>query len=155
MLKYTNSDIVFQEIPDEVTLAINVSGCPCRCPGCHSPYLWGDVGAPLTADAVDALVARCNDNITCVALMGGDADAAAVNGLLRHLRQSHSKLHTAWYSGRSLLSPSLDIANLDYVKLGPYLSHLGPLRSRRTNQRMYKVEGGQMRDITSLFWRER
>ena len=35
MLKYVNTGIVFQEIPDEVTLAINISGCPCHCPGCH------------------------------------------------------------------------------------------------------------------------
>ena len=28
MLKYVNHDIVFQEFPDEVTLAINLSGCP-------------------------------------------------------------------------------------------------------------------------------
>ena len=40
MLKYVNTDIVFQEIPDEVTLAVNISNCPCRCPGCHSQYLW-------------------------------------------------------------------------------------------------------------------
>ena len=44
MLKYVNTDIVFQEIPDEVTLAVNISNCPCRCPGCHSEYLWEDVG---------------------------------------------------------------------------------------------------------------
>ena len=28
MLKYVNHDIVFQEFPDEVTLAINLSLCP-------------------------------------------------------------------------------------------------------------------------------
>ena len=44
MLKYVNTGVVFQEIPDEVTLAVNLSGCPCRCPGCHSRYLWQDVG---------------------------------------------------------------------------------------------------------------
>ena len=44
MLKYVNTGVVFQEIPDEVTLAINISNCPCRCPGCHSHYLWEDIG---------------------------------------------------------------------------------------------------------------
>ena len=39
MLKYAGYDIVFQEIPDEVTLALNLSGCPNGCPGCHSPHL--------------------------------------------------------------------------------------------------------------------
>lgn len=31
MLKYVNCGIVFQEIPDEVTLSINISNCPCHC----------------------------------------------------------------------------------------------------------------------------
>ena len=51
MLKYVNTGIVFQEIPDEVTLAINISNCPCHCPGCHSHYLWEDIGLPLDTDA--------------------------------------------------------------------------------------------------------
>ena len=53
MLKYVNSSVVFQEIPDEVTLAINISNCPCHCPGCHSKYLWEDIGLPLTTGAID------------------------------------------------------------------------------------------------------
>ena len=52
MLKYVNHDIVFQEFPDEVTLAVNLSRCPCACPGCHSTYLWGDNGEELTEDYV-------------------------------------------------------------------------------------------------------
>ena len=47
-MKYYNYDVVFQEIPDETTLAINISNCPCRCPGCHSKFLWEDVGVELT-----------------------------------------------------------------------------------------------------------
>ena len=47
MLKYADYDIVFQEIPNEVTLAINISNCPNRCVGCHSPYLMEDVGEEL------------------------------------------------------------------------------------------------------------
>ena len=61
MLKYTETDIVFQEIPDEVTLAVNLSGCPCRCPGCHSKHLWGDVGEPLTDEALDKLFAALTE----------------------------------------------------------------------------------------------
>ena len=153
MLKYLNSDIVFQEIPDEVALAINLTGCPCRCPGCHSQYLWGDVGEPLTEKALDDMIAKCHDNITCVALMGGDAIPAEVNRMMRHLRTKHGTLRTAWYSGRSLLSPAAHLDNFDYIKLGPYLAHLGALKSQRTNQRLYKVVGGKMHDITSRFWR--
>ena len=35
MLRYTDYDIVFREIPDETTLAVNLAGCPNRCPGCN------------------------------------------------------------------------------------------------------------------------
>ena len=71
MLRYINTDIVFQEFPDEVTLAINISGCPCRCPGCHSQFLWANRGEELTAEALSALIRETEDTITCVGFMGG------------------------------------------------------------------------------------
>ena len=43
---------------------------------------------------------------------------------------------------------AFEINNFDYIKLGPYLAHLGGLRSPRTNQRLYRVELGAMHDIT-------
>ena len=76
MLKYTNHDIVFQEFPDEVTLAINLSLCPNRCPGCHSAWLQDDVGQELDAATLRSLTAHYAGAITCVALMGGDNDPA-------------------------------------------------------------------------------
>jgi len=39
MLKYTTAQVVFSEIPDEITLAINLSNCPIHCPNCHSKEL--------------------------------------------------------------------------------------------------------------------
>ena len=89
MLKYVNTGIVFQEIPDEVTLAINISNCPCRCPGCHSHYLWDDVGLPLTTDAIDALVESDGSDITCIAFMGGDADPVGVNMLAQYVHEEY------------------------------------------------------------------
>ena len=81
MLNYLNTGIVFQEIPDEVTLSINITGCPCRCPGCHSQYLWENIGEPLTPMVLDKLVADYNDEITCICFMGGDADPKYVSKL--------------------------------------------------------------------------
>lgn len=153
MLRYIDTDIVFQEIPDEVTLAVNLSGCPCRCPGCHSKHLWGDEGEPLTADAVACMLSRAPQGVTCISLMGGDAQPAEVNTLASALRSRFPRLRLAWWSGRTLLSPAVSLANFDYIKLGPYLRHLGPLRNPRTNQRLYRVVGDRLSDITSRFWR--
>ena len=84
MLKYLNTDIVFQEVPDETSLAINITGCPCRCPGCHSPYLWADTGRPLDANAIDCLMAEHGKGITCICFMGGDdVEILAVGRMVR------------------------------------------------------------------------
>ena len=42
--KYLDTQIVFAEIPDEITLAINITNCPFRCPDCHSPELQRNIG---------------------------------------------------------------------------------------------------------------
>ena len=155
MLKYWNTGIVFQEIPDEVTLSVNITGCPCRCPGCHSHYLWEDTGTPLTPQALDALIGDYADEITCVSLMGGDADPLAVNDLARYLHHAHTRYRVAWYSGRSRLPSGVNPEDFDYIKLGPYLRHLGGLKERTTNQRLYKrVAPGEFVDITHRFWRQ-
>lgn len=155
MLKYVNSGIVFQEVPDEVTLAINISNCPCRCPGCHSHYLWEDIGLPLDADAIDAFVAQYGADITCIAFMGGDADPKGVNQLAQYVREEHPQFHVAWYSGRIRIPAAVNVSDFDYIKIGPYIRHLGPLKEHTTNQRMYKVlDGGALDDITYRFWRQ-
>lgn len=148
-MKYVNSSVVFQEIPDEVTLAINISGCPCRCPGCHSPYLWTDTGSALTDSVIDGFMGEYGGSITCIAFMGGDAEPGEVDRLAAYVHRAYPTVKTAWYSGRAQLSPLVDLANLDYYKLGPYLRHLGPLNSPTTNQRLYrKMEDGTWEDIT-------
>ena len=154
MLKYTNTDIVFQEIPDEVTLAVNLSGCPCRCPGCHSKHLWTDTGNELTDSEVDRLLDQHKGHVTCLAIMGGDAAPAEVDGIFARLRTRRQGIRTAWYSGRSLLAKDMDLNHLDYLKLGPYLAHLGPLKKPTTNQRLYRVRGGTLEDLTPQFWRK-
>ncbi len=156
MLKYVNTGVVFQEIPDEVTLAINISGCPCRCPGCHSQYLWEDTGDPLTNEAIDRFIKQYGSDITCLALMGGDGDPVAVNDLARYIHQHHPGYKVAWYSGRIRLSPSVCKTDFDYIKLGPYIRHLGPLSKPTTNQRLYHITPeGEMQDITSRFWKKK
>lgn len=156
-MKYTTSEIVFREIPDEITLAINISNCPIHCPGCHSPELWEDIGEELTSEVLEKLI-EDSEGITCVAFMGGDADPNYIIDLAVTVKLKNPELKVAWYSGRE--SIRLDMMHLlafDYIKLGPYIKERGPLNEPNTNQHLYmKIykEGGGVEfvDITNKFW---
>lgn len=162
MLKYVNYDIVFREIPDETTLAINISNCPCHCKGCHSSYLAEDIGEALDEDALVRLMLD-NKGVTCVAFMGGDSNPAYINWLANLIRcmkdgdpGSWTDVKTAWYSGKAELSEEIELENFDYIKLGPYIEECGPLDNPNTNQRLYKIimtdDGPRLKNITYKFW---
>ena len=155
MLKYVNTGIVFQEIPNEVTLAINISNCPCHCPGCHSRYLWEDIGLPLNTDAIDAFVEQYGTDITCISFMGGDADPKGVDLLAQYIHEEHPQFKVAWYSGKTVISAAINKQDFDYIKIGPFIKHLGPLKKPTTNQRLYRQNAqGEFEDITSRFWKK-
>lgn len=155
MLKYVNTGVVFQEIPDEVTLSINISNCPCHCPGCHSKYLWQDMGLPLDEDTLDGFVAEYGKDITCICFMGGDAEPERVNELACYLHRKYPRYRVGWYSGRLRIPSHICKTDFDYIKVGPYIAHLGALNSPTTNQHLYKKESdGTFTDITSLFWKK-
>lgn len=155
MLKYLNTGIVFQEIPDEVTLSINITNCPCRCPSCHSQYLWQDIGEPLTPMVLDRFMAEYKNEVTCVCFMGGDAEPESVERLASYMHREHPEMKVAWYSGRQRIPAGINRKVFDYVKLGPYIEHLGCLKERTTNQRLYKrAVGDDFTDITSRFWKK-
>lgn len=159
MLKYVDTRVVFAEIPDEITLAINISNCPCHCNGCHSSYLTEDIGERLKMSTLLHLCDR-NEGITCVAFMGGDSEPEDINFLASVIKKMKSELKTAWYSGRQELSKEIDLKNFDYIKLGPYIEEFGPLNSKTTNQRFYRVhkkvvsgiEEYELEDETDKFW---
>lgn len=163
MIKYVDTKVVFQEIPDETTLAINISNCPCHCKGCHSSYLAEDIGTPLDEDSLVELLLN-NKGITCIAFMGGDSDSEYINWLASIMRDMNDSepgnwadVKIAWYSGRQELSPDIDLRNFDYIKLGPYIEEKGPLSSRTTNQVMFQIDNSCgrsiVKDITSRFWK--
>ena len=162
MLKYVDTKVTFSEVPDEISLCINISNCSCHCKNCHSPYLAEDIGEPLiykdthnnrtviNCNPLSELI-EANKGITCVCLMGGDSNPEYINILGKTIK-CH-KLKSAWYSGRQELSKDINLEFFDFIKLGPYIEELGPLNSRTTNQRFYKVSGKELVDITNLFWK--
>lgn len=155
MVRFHNFDVVFAEIPGETTLAINLTGCPNRCPGCHSPHLQADAGEVLDERALRALLERYGRAVTCVCFMGGDAAPLEIVRLAGIVRRMLPGLRVGWYSGRQELPEGVAPQAFDYLKLGPWIEALGPLSSPATNQRLYRVAAdGTMTDITGRF-RER
>lgn len=153
-MKYVDTKVVFREVPDEVTLAVNISGCPVKCPGCHSSYLVQDIGEILDRESLVRLI-DANPGISCVSFMGGDADPAFVSALAEFVHSTHPGIKTCWYSGRGLENAGPYLGNLDYVKVGPYIDEFGPLDKETTNQRFYKIEhtpgGPVLSDWTDRF----
>ena len=154
-MKVASFEIVFQEVPNEVSLALNISGCPNRCKGCHSPHLWEDTGEELTTDLLDGLLERYGVGITCVCFMGGDQDPAYVAELAAFVRARGCK--TAWYSGRECNLAAgenpfnFQLSTFNFIKTGPYIESLGGLKSPTTNQRFYRLDGDNWIDETYLF----
>ena len=139
MLKCYSYDIVCQEIPDEISLAVNISCCPNRCPGCHSPWLWDNEGEDMTEDMLSVLIGKYSAAITCFCFMGGDAEPMEIMRLARWIKSRWPGIRTAWYSGKESIPEGFDITCLDYIKLGPYIEALGGLKSPDTNQALYRI----------------
>lgn len=167
-MKYVDTLQTFSEVPDEISLCINISNCPFYCPGCHSSYLSKDIGEELTKEKLLELV-NSNPGISCVCLMGGPEQE--VLELLHETNLRSLGIKVAWYTGQKEVPGCPLLNHLDYVKVGPYIKELGPLTSSVTNQRLYQIEHiftpefrlGQdivtpavvLHDITSRFWKEK
>lgn len=148
-LKYIGYAIVFAEVPDEVSLAINISGCRRRCRGCHSKYLW-EYSGNYVSDDLDSLINKYNGMITCVCFMGGDQNMTELCELLKKVK-AHT-LKTCVYSGSDDINEFSECLNndlLDYLKIGSYDDKLGGLDKETTNQKMFAVNsGGVLQNIT-------
>lgn len=140
-LKYLNYTVTCQEVPDEISLVINISGCNHHCDGCHSQYLWKYEGNYISDD-LDKLIEQYDGLISCVCFMGGDQNIAELGELLSKVKLH--KLHTCVYSGLDDKSQfDSIIQNIDYLKIGKYIPELGGLDSKKTNQKMYNVRTGK------------
>lgn len=138
-MKYQYAKVTFQEIPDEITLCIAVSGCKVHCKNCNQKNLWKDEGKDLNLQELDNLI-KNNEGITCICFMG---EGEELPMLLSYIKLS-SNLKTALYAGKdfnTVIKLYGDFFSfLDYLKVGSYISNLGGLNSKTTNQRLYSLE---------------
>ena len=166
MIKFLDTAVVFNEVPDEVTLAIEITNCPGMCEGCHSPWLREDIGEELTVEKLNELIDK-NKGITCVCFMGEGKDPEALKKLAYSIKlRSDYPYKVALYSGRDEVEEEYG-DYFDYLKLGPYIEKFGPLNKETTNQRLYKHTPDNRvaskigdkywfhwQDITYKFWKK-
>lgn len=155
-IKYFTKKICFQEIPDEISYTYFLTNCPNNCKNCHSPHLREDIGTSVAMSLPFDLQAQAGI-CSCILFMGGDDDKQ-IDSLAVNLAVCKAYgFKTALYSGFELehATQKLDLLSLlDYIKVGPYIEELGGLKSKTTNQRLYKVTDGKItEDITNKFWR--
>jgi anaerobic ribonucleoside-triphosphate reductase activating protein len=150
MIKYNNYDVVFNEIPNMVSLAINITNCQNCCIGCHSAELKMNIGNELTLDTIDNLMKK-NLGVNCVILMGEGNDKNALIIVSKYIKSKYN-IDIAIYSGSDIIDD--DYYNIfDYIKIGHYDKILGDLSFKTTNQRLYKIINSNKIDITSKLWK--
>ncbi|MBS3798042.1 MULTISPECIES: anaerobic ribonucleoside-triphosphate reductase activating protein [unclassified Pseudoalteromonas] len=133
--------VVFQEVPDEVSLAFTVSGCPIGCKGCHSKATWNaDDGTPLSEDRFNELLLKYQGLITCVLFFGGEWHPQTLFRMLKIARAQGLK--TCLYTGADNIGEQLKSV-LTYLKTGPWKAALGGLDSPTTNQRFIDLRSHQ------------
>lgn len=152
-IKYESSLVAFTEVPDEISLCFNISGCPCSCEGCFEPWLREDIGEYLTYDVIETLLKK-NKYITCICFMGGDRYYDDIAALTMELKKNYPKLKFAMYSGRQEMNPFLSKI-LDFYKVGPFIKSCGPMNKKTTNQRFYKKVNDDWVDLTYRFQTEK
>ena len=141
-LKYLSYSVVLQEVPDEISLAINISDCPYKCKGCHSKELWEYNGSYLIDD-IDILLDKYDGLISCVCFMGGDQNEEDLIVCLDRVRNRNLK--SCLYTGNNSIKnlSCKVISKLDYIKIGRYIEELGGLNCKTTNQKMYNLKTGK------------
>ncbi|MDO4782938.1 MAG: anaerobic ribonucleoside-triphosphate reductase activating protein [Capnocytophaga felis] len=156
MLRYSDYNIVLQEIPNEISLCFTITGCPLACKGCHSEYLWNpNSGKPLTVDLLEKFLDKYEGTISCVLFMGGEWE---IQELLDFIDVAKRKqLKTALYTGLNIKQvhrkyPEL-LQQLDYIKTGKWIPSLGGLDSKTTNQHLLEITTGKI--LNSYFYKER
>ena len=149
---YSSSNyITTQDVPDELALAISLSGCHIHCKGCHSAFTWDPFFGELLTDDMFRNIIKNNKYASCVLFYGGEWQLERLLELIEIAKEY--RLKVCLYTGLELEKVDKKLIDvLDYLKVGPYIEKLGGLNKKTTNQKMYKIENGKLIDITNKFY---
>lgn len=148
-MKYLFSDILFQEVPNEVSLAFFITGCPLRCQGCHSAELRNkNLGNDLTDYDFRSIVNKYKNYATCILFMGGEWYENELLNKLSIIKEEYPNLKTCLYTGQKDVSNEIKQL-LTYLKTGEYDEKLGGLDKETTNQIFINIQTSE--NLNHLF----
>ncbi|WP_339918031.1 anaerobic ribonucleoside-triphosphate reductase activating protein [Yeosuana marina] len=137
-MNYYDFQVVFQEVPGEISLCFTICGCPIRCKGCHSSHLWNkENGELLTYKKFKQLLLQYDDLATCVVFMGGEWHEEELLEMLKIAKRHMYK--TCLYTGQENVSRAIR-NELNWIKTGKWVEELGGLSSKNTNQKFIDVK---------------
>ncbi len=146
-MNYCNFQVVLQEVPGEVSLCFSITGCPLKCKGCHSPFLWKrNYGIKLTKDLYRSFLDQYKSLATCVLFMGGEWHEKELVSLLKLAKKEGYK--RCLYTGENTISYTIK-RELDWLKTGEWNPDLGGLTSPQTNQKFIELKTNKL--LNNLF----
>lgn len=141
--------IVFQEVPNEISLCFSITGCKMGCKGCHSTELWqANNGSPLSNQVFEKWLTKYQGLITCVIFFGGEWQPSALIEKLKTAKKLHLK--TCLYSGQQYVDIHIS-QYLNYLKTGAWREELGGLDSPTSNQIFRNMQTGEK--LNYLFYK--
>lgn len=148
-MNFSYPQVVFQEVPNHISLAFSISGCSLGCKGCHSTETWDkDFGNELTDEIFIAWINKYKGMVSNVLFYGGEWEPTRLVELLS-IAQAHN-LKTSLYTGLEL--PELDkaiLSHVTFIKTGKFIKTLGGIDSNTSNQFFYDMENKV--NLTHLF----
>lgn len=146
-MNYHSIEIVLQEVPGEISICFSICGCKIRCKGCHSPILWKENnGKKLTKQIYQNTLDKYKGFASCVLFMGGEWHQKELIANLKYAQNKGYK--TCLYSGKDMIDNAI-LKYLTWVKTGKWISQLGGLGSKTTNQKFIAVK--QNKILNHLF----
>lgn len=144
MLKFYNKQVVFQEVPNEISVSFSVAGCRLNCPGCSWKTAVLSMMEKELSDEYYCKVLKDYQGLaSCVLFYGGEWESEDLIHKLQIAKQMGYK--TCLYTGLNLekVKPEI-VSELNYIKVGPYIASLGGLNSPTTNQRLINLDTNEV-----------
>lgn len=142
---FSYPQVVLQEVPDEISLALSISGCNLNCKGCHSSETFDPkFGEELTLSKLAQMIDH-QKYITCVLFYGGEWLIEELEVFIDYVKSRNLKV--CLFTGRNLEYFSVEfLSKLDFIKVGRYKENLGGLKSEQTNQKFIKLPQNLSKD---------